>query len=201
MKLTRKSAAARRSSADWRRRGRIHCLALGEIRLQHALELLRQIGHAHVAPQLAAERALVAGAAADHHAIALDHVVALRDLDAEQADIADIVLGAGMRAAGEVDVDRLVERDAFVEMLGQRHRVALGVGGGEFAAGIAGAGDQRAANGGGAPIEAEGDYRVLGLVELGRRDASDNEVLPDREPDRLAAIILCNRRQAFELRY
>ena len=58
-------------------------------------------------------------AAADVDVIALDHVLAASTLVAEQADVADVVLGAGVRAAGEVDVDRLIERDARLEVVGE----------------------------------------------------------------------------------
>ena len=59
------------------------------------------------------------------------------------ADVADVVLGAGVRAAGEVDVDRLVEV-RLAKVIAEFDRVALGVGGGEFAVGIARAGDEAA---------------------------------------------------------
>ena len=80
--------------------------------------------------------------------IALDHVALLRTshLAGEQADVADVVLGAGMVAAGQVDVDRLVERDARLAGARDLLGVALGVGGGELAAGIAGAGDEASAD-------------------------------------------------------
>ena len=57
--------------------------------------------------------AFSAEAAADDDVVALDRVavVADRDLRADQADVADVVLGAGMMAAGQVDVDRRVERE------------------------------------------------------------------------------------------
>ena len=43
-------------------------------------------------------------------------------LRADQADVADVVLRAGMVAAGQVDVDGAVERDARLAPVGDRHR-------------------------------------------------------------------------------
>ncbi len=86
------------------------------------------------------------GAVVVPHVIALDAVLAAIDLGGQQTDVADIVLGAGMVATGEMDVDRQVDRDPRLEIVGESQRMALGIGGGELAAGIAGAGDQAAAD-------------------------------------------------------
>ncbi len=43
----------------------------------------------------------------------------------EQADVADVMLGAGMRAAGEVDVEGEIQPDAPVQILGQLGGVPL----------------------------------------------------------------------------
>ena len=101
-----------------------------------------------VAIELAAERGVRPEAAADQDVIALDRVAVLGDLHlaGEQADLADIVLRAGVMAAGEMDVDRRVERDARLAPARDLLGVALGVGGGELAAGIAGAGDEAGAD-------------------------------------------------------
>ena len=102
-----------------------------------------------------AERLTVAGAAADMQVVAFDHVVALLDLGGEQADVGDVVLRAGMMAAGQMDVERLVDGDARFQPIDQFRGVALGVAGGELAAGVAGAGDQPAAERRGSPVQAE----------------------------------------------
>ena len=65
------------------------------------------------------------------------------------SDVADIMLGTGMMAAGEVDVDRRVDGETRFEIVRELQRMALGVGGRKLAAGIAGAGNQTAANGAG----------------------------------------------------
>ena len=96
-------------------------------------------------------RGIRAEAAADVHVEALDRVVAVGDRHAagDQPDVADVVLRAGVRAAGQVHVDRRVEGDPRLHPLGDRHRRVLGVGGRELAAGVAGAGDQAGADAGG----------------------------------------------------
>ena len=76
-----------------------------------------------------------------------DNVVALHFFavplagDGLQADVSDIVLGTGMGATGEVDVDGLVHLNAFGEVFAQKDGLSLGISSGEFATGVPGAGD------------------------------------------------------------
>jgi len=99
------------------------------------------------------------------------------------ADVTDVVLGAGVMAAGEVDVEGLVKGDFFVEVVGEEDRLAFGVGGGVFAAGVAGAGDESSGDGGGGVGESGGFDRGLGVGEFFVRDVWDDEVLPGGEAD------------------
>ena len=70
-------------------------------------------------------------------------------------------------AAGEMDVDRRVERDARLAPARDLLGVALGVGGGELAAGIAGAGDEAGADRVGLDGQAERfDLRLARLRAL-----------------------------------
>src|SRR5580700_130115 len=134
--------AAREREETFLRRG-----AVGNVGLEDALDGLRRVLRLDVAVDLAAERRVRPETAADEHVIALDRVAVLADLHlaGEQADLADEVLGAGMVAAGEVDIDRRVDRNARLAPGGDVAGVALGVGGREFAAGVAGAGDEAGA--------------------------------------------------------
>ena len=115
-----------------------------EIGLQDALDRLRRILRLHVAVKLAAERGVWSEAAADQDVIALDRigVLAVLHLAGQQADLGHEMLRAGMMAAGEMDVDRRVERNPRLAPARDLLGMALGVGGGELAAGIAGAGDE-----------------------------------------------------------
>src|SRR5262249_59994331 len=85
-----------------------------EVAAQHALDRRRNVLGLHVAIDVARERGVDAENAADQAVIALDGVALLRDLHlaGEEPDVADIVLGAGVVTAGEMDVDRPVEFDA-----------------------------------------------------------------------------------------
>src|SRR6267378_3989510 len=69
--------------------------------------------------------------------IALDGILFLADrhLRADQADIADVMLRAGMVAAGEMDVERRVDRHPRLAPVADRSRMALGIGRRKFAAG------------------------------------------------------------------
>ena len=60
-----------------------------------------------------------------------------------------------MVATGQVDIDRRVERHARLAPTRDLLGVALGVGGGELAAGVAGAGDEAGADGIGVDRESE----------------------------------------------
>ena len=122
--------------------------AVREIGLEDALDRLRRVLRLDVAIKLAPERGIGPEAAADQHVIALDRVglLVLLHLAGEQADLGDEMLRAGMMAAGQMDVDRRVERDARFAPARDLLGMALGVGGGEFAAGIAGAGDEAGAD-------------------------------------------------------
>ena len=131
----------------------------------------RRVLGLHVAIELAGKRRVRAEAAADQDVIALDGVAVLGGLHlaGEQADIADVVLRAGMMAAGEMDVHRAVELDARLAPARDLLGVALGVGGRELAAGVAGAGDEAGADRARLGGEAERLDRGFGELQLARR--------------------------------
>ena len=64
------------------------------------------------------------------------------DRGAHHADVTDVVLGTRVMTAREMNVDRLVEFDLGLEVLGKNHRLSFGIGGSELTAGVAGAGDE-----------------------------------------------------------
>src|SRR3954454_19126634 len=68
--------------------------AVHKVRAEHSLEHARGVGGGHVTVNLAADLLPVAVAASDVNVVALDHVVTDGNLRAEQADVADVVLGA-----------------------------------------------------------------------------------------------------------
>src|SRR5690606_27131881 len=132
------------------------------------------------AEECAADALLVVHAAADDQVVAFGAVL---ELGADEADVAAVVLGAGVRAAGEVDVERAAGFGAFAEVFDEGDGVGLGVGGGVFAAAVAGAGDDAAGEqiglGGGAVA---GDGAAHGLDE-GVGDVRDDDVLPGGEAE------------------
>ena len=110
----------------------------------------------------------LAAAAADVDMVALDLVIAAGvDLGSQQADIADVVLCAGIRAAGEVDVEGYIDVEAGIEMVGQRQPVPLRVGEREATTGIAGAGDEAGAQRIGARSKSGGGDGGDRVFELG----------------------------------
>ena len=152
----------------------LRACAMGEIAFEQALDR----APAHPPPsrrgRSRARGPPRAEAAADMDVIALDGVAIVRgrDLAGDQADVADIVLRAGMMAAGEMDVDRAVELDARLAPARDLLGMALGVGGGEAAADIAGAGDEAGADrarAGREPERLDAADRVLDPVGSARR--------------------------------
>src|SRR6516165_11157695 len=115
--------------------------AVGEIGLEHALDRARRIVGLQIAIDLAAALGVRPEAAADVDVIALDLIAVLRhkDLSADEADVADVVLRARIRAAGEMNVERAVELHALLAPARDVLGIALGVGQREPATGIASA--------------------------------------------------------------
>ena len=111
--------------------------AMGHPCPQQPLDRLWRIAGAHIRLQQATNGALCAKAAAHMQMIAFDLIafVVNRHLGADKADVADIMLGAGMVAAGKVDVDWQVNAHPRIHMISNAQGIALGVGGRKFAAG------------------------------------------------------------------
>ena len=55
-------------------------------------------------------------------------LAAISRFRSEQADIAHVMLGAGVRTAREVDVHGLIEFDPLLEIFDELKRMTLGVG-------------------------------------------------------------------------
>src|SRR5215472_437464 len=134
---------ARKSQECLFRRG-----AMPEIGLEQPFNRLRRVLGFEVAIDLLSDLGLRAEAAARDEMIALDGIVALagRDFGGKQPDVADVMLCAGMVAAGQMDVERRVDVDAPLAPIDDLGSVQLGVRGSELAAGIAGAGDEAGAD-------------------------------------------------------
>src|SRR5689334_7399664 len=121
---------------------------MGEIGLEQLLDRFRRILRLDVAIDLLADIGVRAEAAAGVEMIALHRllIACARHLGGKQADVADVMLRAGMVAAGEMDVERRVDLDARLAPVADRSRMTLGVGGRELAALVAGAGNEAGAD-------------------------------------------------------
>src|SRR6266446_1135399 len=104
--------------------------AIREVGLERALDGLRRVLSFDVAVELAAKRGIGAEAAANVDVVALDRVALFRHLHlgAEKPDVSDVMLGAGVGAPGEMDVDRTVELHSRLAPAGDLLGMALGVG-------------------------------------------------------------------------
>src|SRR5215831_4216803 len=100
------------------------------------------------------------------------------------------MLCAGIWAAGQMNVDRLVERQSRVEVFDQRQPVPFGVAKREFATHVSGAGDDAATDRASGGFQAERLYRRDGLPEPRSRDVRDQQILPYRQPQRAGSETL-----------
>ena len=116
--------AARKRQESFFRRS-----AVREIGLQQSLDRLRRVLGLEVVIDLLPDIGIRTKAAAGEEMIALDRIVILADrhLRRDQADIADVMLRAGMMAAGEMDVERRVDVDARLAPVADLGGMALGV--------------------------------------------------------------------------
>ena len=107
--------------------------AVAQVAAEHFLDERGQALEGDAGEDLPAHGLVCAKAAADENVVAVLALARDFRLRAEQADVAHVVLRAGVRAAGDVDVHRPVEMDALVEVVGELERVPLRVGLREFA--------------------------------------------------------------------
>src|SRR5208282_1670134 len=140
--------------------------AMRQIGLQDALDRARRLLRGNVTIELAAKDRVRSETAANKNVIALDGIGVLvrLDLAGQQADLRYKVLRAGVMAAGQMDVHRRVEGDTRLAPARDLLGVALGVGGRELTAGIAGTGEQACAEG----VGFDGETERFDLL-LGRR--------------------------------
>src|SRR6516165_4692106 len=175
--------------------------AVREISLEHALDGLRRILGFDVVVDLGRDRRVWAETAADVNVVALDRVAVFGGLHfaGQQSDVADVMLRAGVMASGEMDVDRAVERDAAFAPARDLLGMPLGVGGGELATDIAGAGDEPRANRVRAGGQAERFDPRLRRLHIFRMYARDDQVLPDGEPNIAVAEVTRDLREPTHL--
>src|SRR6266567_2849868 len=104
-----------------------------EIRLEHAFQQHGKFVERNAGENLFADARVRATATAENDVVTFHRFAAEIDLHALQSDVADVVLRAGIGAAGEVDVEGMIEVNAFVEMRRERERLPFRIGGGPFA--------------------------------------------------------------------
>src|SRR3954452_10091118 len=130
-----------------RKEGFVGSGAMGDIGLEQSFDRLRRVLCLEVVVDLLPDVGVRTEPAAGEEMITLHRVLLVdRHARPDQADVADVMLGTGMVAAGNVDVDRLVHLAARLAPVADLGSVALGVGGGKAATGIASAGDQAGAD-------------------------------------------------------
>ena len=89
-----------------------------------------------------------------------------------------------------MNVDRLVQSDSLFEVVGQFQRVAFGVRRGEFAIGIAGAGNQAAAQIRRLPVQTHFHQRLLDGLHECVGNVWHDEILPHGQTDFSRAVVV-----------
>src|SRR5258708_3453612 len=100
-----------------------------QIGFQQLLDGLRRVFRLEIVIDLLPDIGVRTEPSASEQMIAFDGVVLLTDrhLRGDQADIADVMLRAGMVATGKMDVERGVDIDPRLAPVADRSRMALGV--------------------------------------------------------------------------
>src|SRR3974390_111962 len=122
-------------AARERKKGFFFGNAVRQIGLEQFLNRLRRVLRLEVAVDLLPDIGIGPESSAGEQVIALDRVIALADghFGGDQADVAVVVGGEGVMAAGSLIFQWRVDRAAPVAPVADRSRVTLGVGGGELA--------------------------------------------------------------------
>ena len=165
-------------------------LAMTQVAYQNPFQRRLELLEGNSLEHLPSDGLIPAEAATDEDVVTFDGFAGYFDFRAEQADVPHVVLRAGVRAAGQVNVDRLVKLDALFEIVGQFDRVAFGVRRREFAVGIARAGDQPAAQVRLLPVQSHFHQRFFDSFDKRVGDIWNDEILPDGEPDFTGAVVV-----------
>src|SRR6202047_153050 len=155
--------------------------AMPEIGLEPPFDSRRRFLCFHVAQNLAPDRGRDARAPAGDDVIAVHRIAFLVDANprGDEPDVADVMLRAGMMAAGQVDIDRLIESYPSLAPIRDGLGVGFGVGGRKPAAGRAGAGYEPGPDRRCPPFEAGLFRRRFGPFQAPFRNSRDQQVLPD----------------------
>ena len=112
-------------------------VAAAQIATKNAFDGLGQLVCCHTGEKLPANSLMLAKAAANKNVVGIDAFAADFGFCAEASDIADVMLSAGIRAASEMDIDGMVQLEAFFEVLDQFQSMALGIRLRKFAVAVA----------------------------------------------------------------
>src|SRR5258708_778759 len=107
---------------------RLAAVSAAQIAAENALDRLGQFVCCHAGEELAAYSLMLAKATTNENVVGINAFATDFCLGAEAPDIADVMLSAGIWAAGKMDVDGLIELKALFQVLDQFKRMALGIG-------------------------------------------------------------------------
>src|SRR5262245_32490299 len=159
--------------------------AMGKVGLKQLLNGNRAIIAPQLAQELAPDGRVGAVAAADDNMEAFDGITLIIDSDpaADEADITDVMLGTGIGAACQVNVDRMLDLESRLNVLHDTGGRILGIGGGELTAAIAGACDEPGAHSARFPVKTDAFDARFGFFYPGLVNAREQKVLPNRQAD------------------
>ena len=165
-------------------------IALCQIDLQHMLQQRGQFVKGDTSKNFTGDCLFFSETATEDHVVTFDRIAALIHLRPEQADVAHVVLGARIRATGQMNVNRLIELQFLFQMARQENSMAFGVGGCPLASGVSGASDESAGDCGRRVMETHLDQILFHRLDEMVRHIGDDEILPDGQANLPGAVIL-----------
>ena|SRR5205823_5677485 len=102
-------------------------IALCEIDLKNVLQQPGQFVKGDTMKNLARDGLFFSETATENHVVTFDRITALLYLRPKQADIAHVMLSAGIRAAGQMNVNWLIELQFLLQMARQEDSLPLRV--------------------------------------------------------------------------
>jgi hypothetical protein len=172
--------------------------AVLQVGSQHPFEQAGKFLGADRRKNLAADSLLLPKTPSDEHVICLDTLSGQSGFRAQTADVAHVMLSAGVRTTGKMNVHRLVKLDSLLQPFRQGKSMAFGVGLRVLAILVSGtsynaAAHVRLSRPQTDPLEAAFQCGNIGIGHVG-----NDEVLPHSQSYLSATVVISKLREAEE---
>src|SRR5438477_2236634 len=148
---------------------------------------------------LAADRLIRAKTTSHKYVVAFDGLATNFNFRSQQSDVAHIMLSAGVGTPCQMNVQRLIEDHALLEVIGDFQGMAFGICRGKFAVGIPGARNEPASQMRLPPIQTNLNHGFLHRLDVCVRNVWQDQILPDCETNLARAIEIGDLGQTQQL--